>query len=69
MIAANDEITQKLIRFQLVSALLNVIANVGHPESQRYATSNLLHLVTKYDYVATAIREHMGENFFDLLEV
>ena len=69
LIAASDELAEKLINHQLVSALLNVIANVYHPESQKYATENLLYLVSKFDYVATALRANMGQNFFDLLEV
>jgi hypothetical protein len=58
-----------LIIHQVVSALLNVVANAGHPESQQYAVSNIVYLVQKYDYVKHAIREYMGENFYDLLEV
>jgi hypothetical protein len=68
LIASSVEITEKLIKCQVVSALLNVIANVGHPESQRYATSNLIHLFHNYDYVAASIKDNMGENFCDLLE-
>jgi hypothetical protein len=68
LIASSVEVTEKLLKFQLVSALLNVIANVSHPESQKYATSNLIYLVHNFDYVALAIRENMGENFFELIE-
>ncbi|KAJ2997386.1 hypothetical protein HDV02_005583 [Globomyces sp. JEL0801] len=63
-----DEIAEKLIQYQVVSALLNVTANITHPESQKYATSNLIHLVDRFDYVAQALRDNMGSNFFDLLE-
>lgn len=68
LIASSVEVTEKLLKFQLVSALLNVIANVSHPESQKYATSNLIYLVHNFDNVALAIRENMGENFFELIE-
>ncbi|KAI8901105.1 armadillo-type protein [Globomyces pollinis-pini] len=68
LIASSDEIAEKLIQYQVVSALLNVTANITHPESQKYATSNLIHLVDRFDYVAQALRDNMGSNFFDLLE-
>ena len=69
MIASADEIAEKLIGHQLVSALLNIIANVYHPESQKFATENLIFLVSRFEYVAQALRKNMGQNFFDLLEV
>jgi hypothetical protein len=69
LIATSEEITEKLISNQLISSLLNVVANAGHHESQKYAVSNILFLVNKYDHVKTAIRKNMGENFYDLLEV
>lgn len=69
MIASSDELAEKLIKHQVVSALLNVVANAGHPESQKYATSNLVYLVDRFDYVAKTLKEHMGQNFFELLEV
>ncbi len=69
LLASNDELAEQLINRQLISALLNVVANIYHPESQKYATDNLLYLVSKFDYVAEALRVNMGQNFFDLLEV
>ncbi|KAJ3270966.1 hypothetical protein HDV01_007296 [Terramyces sp. JEL0728] len=50
LIASSDELAEKLIKHQVVGALLNVVANAGHPESQKYATSNLLYLVDRFDY-------------------
>ncbi|KAJ3321908.1 hypothetical protein HDV06_003774 [Boothiomyces sp. JEL0866] len=68
LIASGDELAEKLIKHQVVSALLNVVANAGHPESQKYATSNLVYLVDRFDYVAKTLKDHMGQNFFELLE-
>ncbi|KAI8922132.1 armadillo-type protein [Powellomyces hirtus] len=66
--ATNRELAEKMIDAQIVSGLLSVIANVGHADSQHYAASALLFLVGNFEYVATALREHMGQNFFDLLQ-
>ncbi|KAL2917982.1 hypothetical protein HK105_202396 [Polyrhizophydium stewartii] len=68
MAATSHELAERMIQFQLVSSLLNVIANVGHPDSQRYAANTLLYLINNFDYVAYALRDHMGSNFFELLE-
>eukprot|EP00842_Homolaphlyctis_polyrhiza_P001433 jgi/Hompol1/2290/HPOL_002889-RA len=68
MAASSHELAERMIQFQLVSSLLNVVANVGHPDSQRYAANTLLYLVGHFDYVAYALRDHMGSNFFELLE-
>ena len=40
--AKNRELAEKMIQGQLVSGLLNVIANVGHLDSQKYAANTLL---------------------------
>ena len=89
MAATYNELAGRMIELQVVSGLLNVIANVGHPDSQRYAASTLLvgnaslllvgafhvaqthmqYLVDEFDNVAQALRDHMGQNFFELLEV
>ncbi|KAI8928694.1 hypothetical protein BC831DRAFT_397109, partial [Entophlyctis helioformis] len=69
MAASSKDLAERMIQFQLVSGLLNVIANVGHPDSQRYAASTLLYLVENFDYVAYALRDHMGSNFFELIEM
>jgi hypothetical protein len=42
MVASSEELAEKNISFQCCSALLNVIANHNHPESQKYAASTLL---------------------------
>ncbi|KAJ3044224.1 hypothetical protein HDV00_002902 [Rhizophlyctis rosea] len=68
MAATYKDLAGRMIELQAVSGLLNVIANVGHPDSQRYAASTLLFLVDEFDHVAQALREHMGQNFFELLE-
>ncbi|KAJ3057110.1 hypothetical protein HK097_000574 [Rhizophlyctis rosea] len=68
MAATYNQLAGRMIELQVVSGLLNVIANVGHPDSQRYAASTLLYLVDEFDNVAQALREHMGQNFFELLE-
>ncbi|KAJ3289137.1 hypothetical protein HK104_007702 [Borealophlyctis nickersoniae] len=68
MAAIYRELAGRMIDLQVVSGLLNVIANVGHPDSQRYAANSLLFLVENFDYVAEALREHMGQNFFEILE-
>ncbi|KAI8848748.1 hypothetical protein BC829DRAFT_443531 [Chytridium lagenaria] len=51
--AASDEIAEKMIQLQIISGLLNVVAN---------------YLVHHFDHVADALQSHMGRNFFDLLE-
>lgn len=40
--ASSREIAEKIIQHQVLGALLNTIANIGHPESQRYATNLLM---------------------------
>ena len=40
--ASSREIADKIIQHQVLGALLNTIANIGHPESQRYATNLLM---------------------------
>ncbi|KAJ1334475.1 hypothetical protein BSLG_007630 [Batrachochytrium salamandrivorans] len=62
------ELAERMIQLQLVGSLLNVIANVGHPESQRYAANTLIYIVGDFDYVGSALRGQMGSNFFELLE-
>ncbi|KAJ3220512.1 hypothetical protein HDU81_011380 [Chytriomyces hyalinus] len=57
-----------MIQLQIVSGLLNIIANVMHQDSQKYAANALIYLVQTFDYVADALVQHMGRNFFDLLE-
>ncbi|KAI9090522.1 armadillo-type protein [Phlyctochytrium arcticum] len=66
--ATFPELAEKMIESQVVSGLLNVIANVGHPDSQHYAANALIYLVETFPYVADALREHMGQNFFEILE-
>ncbi|KAJ3107537.1 hypothetical protein HDU97_003842 [Phlyctochytrium planicorne] len=66
--ASSDELAEKMIQLQIISGLLNTIANVSHPDSQRYAANTLLYLVHNFDYVGDALQNHMGRNFFDLLE-
>ncbi|KAJ3014746.1 hypothetical protein HKX48_004984 [Thoreauomyces humboldtii] len=68
MAAANRELAERMIDAQIVSGLLSVIANVGHTDSQHYAASALIVLVGLFDFVGAALREHMGKNFFELLE-
>ncbi|KAJ3112510.1 hypothetical protein HDU96_004491 [Phlyctochytrium bullatum] len=43
--ASSDEIAEKMIQLQAISGLLNVIANVAHPDSQRYAANTLLKFI------------------------
>ncbi|KAH6584869.1 hypothetical protein BASA61_007237 [Batrachochytrium salamandrivorans] len=68
MSATSRELAERMIQLQLVGSLLNVIANVGHPESQRYAANTLIYIVGDFDYVGSALRGQMGSNFFELLE-
>ncbi|KAI9199221.1 uncharacterized protein BJ171DRAFT_570610 [Polychytrium aggregatum] len=68
MAAGSKEIAERQIQLQIISGLLNVIANLGHPESQKYAASALIYLVETFDYVGFALQETMGQNFFELLE-
>jgi hypothetical protein len=42
MAVSADELAERMIQFQLISGLLNVVANLNHPESQKYAASTLL---------------------------
>lgn len=60
---------ERLIKNQLISALLNVIANVSHPESQVSAAQNLIYLFERFEYVSVAMRASMGDTFIDLLIV
>jgi hypothetical protein len=76
MVASSEELAQKNIHFQCCSALLNVIANHNHPESQKYASSTLIvlffnckYLIEKFEYVKDAIKENMGVMFVELIEV
>ena len=41
MIVVSRDLAEKLIAFQVVSGLLNVVANVEHNDSQRYASNAL----------------------------
>ncbi|TPX63104.1 hypothetical protein SpCBS45565_g06834 [Spizellomyces sp. 'palustris'] len=66
--ATNRDLAERMIESQVVSGLLNVIANVGHADSQHYAANALIFLVDAFEYVAVALQEHMGKNFFELLE-
>ncbi|KAJ3416526.1 hypothetical protein HDV05_001263 [Chytridiales sp. JEL 0842] len=66
--ASSPELAEKMIQLQCVSGLLNTIANTAHPESQRYAANTMLYLVQNFNSVAEALQDHMGKNFFDLLE-
>ncbi|KAJ3149763.1 hypothetical protein HDU89_003520 [Geranomyces variabilis] len=66
--STSHELAEKMIDAQIVSGLLSVIANVGHADSQQYAASTLIFLVGNFSFVANALREHMGQNFFELLE-
>ncbi|KAJ3192141.1 hypothetical protein HK101_006976 [Irineochytrium annulatum] len=68
MAASSDTLAERMIQLQITSGLLNTIANTAHPDSQRYAANTLLYLVHNFDYVADALQDHMGRNFFDLLE-
>lgn len=40
--ASSREVAEKIIQHQVLGGLLNTISNVGHPESQRYATDLLM---------------------------
>ncbi|KAJ3188935.1 hypothetical protein HDU85_004651 [Gaertneriomyces sp. JEL0708] len=66
--ATKRELAERMIDMQIVSGLLNVISNVGNPDSQQYAASALIYFVETFQFVAQALKEHMGQNFFDLLE-
>ncbi|KAI8613915.1 armadillo-type protein [Chytriomyces sp. MP71] len=66
--ASSRELAERMIQLQIVSGLLSIIANVMHPESQKYAANTLIYLVQTFDYVEDALVLHMGRNFFDLLE-
>ncbi|KAI9011072.1 armadillo-type protein [Gaertneriomyces semiglobifer] len=66
--ATRRELAERMIDMQIVSGLLNVISNVGNPDSQQYAASALIYFVETFQFVAQALKEHMGQNFFDLLE-
>ncbi|KAJ3083340.1 hypothetical protein HDU99_010807 [Rhizoclosmatium hyalinum] len=59
---------QQAYAAKLLGGLLNLIANVMHPDSQKYASNILIYLVQNFDYVAEALIQNMGRNFFDLLE-
>ncbi|KAJ3074392.1 hypothetical protein HDU98_011367 [Podochytrium sp. JEL0797] len=65
---SSTELAERMIQLQIVSGLLNLIANVMHPDSQKYASNILIYLVQTFDYVAEALIQNMGRNFFDLLE-
>ncbi|KAJ3281685.1 hypothetical protein HDU79_010575, partial [Rhizoclosmatium sp. JEL0117] len=65
---SSNELAERMIQLQIVSGLLNLIANVMHPDSQKYASNILIYLVQNFDYVAEALIQNMGRNFFDLLE-
>ncbi|KAI8844425.1 armadillo-type protein [Chytriomyces cf. hyalinus JEL632] len=66
--ASSRELAERMIQLQIVSGLLNIIANVMHQDSQKYAANALIYLVQTFEYVADALVQHMGRNFFDLLE-
>lgn len=68
MSATSREAAEREIQLQVIGGLLNVISNVAHPESQRYATNTLQFLVESFDYVSAGLRQLMGQNFVDLLE-
>ncbi|KAI9355923.1 hypothetical protein DFJ73DRAFT_823950 [Zopfochytrium polystomum] len=40
--ATNMELAERMIQLQVVCGLLNTVANVAHPESQRYAANTML---------------------------
>ncbi|KAI9337974.1 armadillo-type protein [Obelidium mucronatum] len=65
---SSNELAERMIQMQIASGLLNLIANVMHPDSQKYASNILIYLVQTFDYVAEALIQSMGRNFFDLLE-
>jgi hypothetical protein len=69
LLASDRVLAEKLVRAQVVSALLNVVGNVGHHDSQKYAVSNILFLVHSFEEVSKSIKKMMGDNFYDLLEV
>ncbi|KAI8910321.1 armadillo-type protein [Gorgonomyces haynaldii] len=68
MAVTDDEIAERMIKHQVVSALLNVVANVGHPDSQRYAANTLQYLFSRFSYVSQALKTNMGQNFVDLVD-
>lgn len=58
-----------MIQMQVVSGLLNTVANTAYPKSQQFATNTLLFLTERHPVVAKTLLESMGSNFFDLLQV
>ncbi|KAJ3124126.1 hypothetical protein HK100_011355 [Physocladia obscura] len=68
MAATSQELAEKMVKLQIVGGLLNVLANVAHPDSQKYASNTLIFLMQTFSYVAESLIQNMGRNFFDLLE-
>ncbi|KAJ3125739.1 hypothetical protein HK098_008261 [Nowakowskiella sp. JEL0407] len=68
MAAMSMDLAQRMIQLQAISGLLNVIANVTHPDSQKNASNTFLYLIDSFNSVALSIKENMGQNFFDLVQ-
>jgi hypothetical protein len=66
---SSSEASQNMLKANVSKGLLNVLANVGHAESQKNACNTLQYLVSKFEHLAEAIKSTMGKNFYDLLEV
>ncbi|TPX49801.1 hypothetical protein SeMB42_g00605 [Synchytrium endobioticum] len=66
--ATSDALGIRMVQMQVVSGLLNTIANIAYPKSQHFATNTLLFLTERHPVVAKTLLESMGENFYDLLQ-
>lgn len=60
--ASSRDLAERMIQQQVVSALLNTIANVGHVDSQRYATNLLLVSSSLFKYSDTYSTLHITLN-------
>ena len=65
--ATSGTLARRMIQFQCVCGLLSAIGNTSFADSQRNATATLLYLVERYSLVEEALKENMGQDFYDML--
>ncbi|KXS17112.1 hypothetical protein M427DRAFT_30594 [Gonapodya prolifera JEL478] len=68
MAAISADLAEQMVQMQVISALLNTLANVAHPESQKFASNTLLYLAENHDAVVEVLKSTMGSNFFEVLK-
>lgn len=64
-----DSMAEKLIEMGVVDGLLNVIANVGHLESQQIAGNNLVYLIKRFKFVHKMVLDKVGIDLMNLVLV